>query len=215
MVKTHESYGSQFKSQLAHYQSILSRLQGQDSNAGVSSLYQIIFRTAASLARSLEENHQQLDRVNVKVDLADWMESYIHLLEPFVVHGLTNAIDHGYIRHSNKDFAEISVDVQVFSDKKDLVFRVSDHGNGIDYSELRKICESKDIQNPSKEDLQEILFEESLSTAKEISLLSGRGVGLSALKAIVNQFDGKITLDDNGSSGTTLTASFLNPRSKS
>jgi cytochrome b561/signal transduction histidine kinase len=135
-----------------------------------------------------------------------------------LVHVIRNAVDHGI------ETPEVRLDAGkqsagsircVVRDRGDVFeIHVADDGGGID----RALLESKLIaQGERKADverltLSEMVFREGLSSRQAASQLSGRGVGLSAVKAELDRLGGEIVVETELGLGTAFT--FILPRER-
>ena len=89
-----------------------------------------------------------------------------------------------------------------------MFIRVSDDGRGIDLDKIRaKAVEKNLIQAEEKlsdEATLELIFQSEFSTAPKVSEISGRGVGLDAVKNAVENADGKIKVKSKINEGTSF-----------
>ena len=133
------------------------------------------------------------------------------LYEP-LLHLLRNAVDHGIEtvserRSSDKpDVGQISM--RAYHEGNQIVVEVSDDGRGIDPSAVKlKAVEfgaltKQDAEQLTDEEVLELIFLQGLSTAREITHLSGRGVGAAAVKAAVEQLRGSVAVKSEPGKGT-------------
>ena len=74
-----------------------------------------------------------------------------------------------------------------------------DDGSGLNLKKIREISVFKGLINPEDElddvKLNELIFHEGLSTAKTVTDISGRGVGMRAVKRFVTEAGGALTVD--------------------
>ncbi|MBC7960415.1 MAG: chemotaxis protein CheA, partial [Vallitaleaceae bacterium] len=82
-----------------------------------------------------------------------------------------------------------------------FILNISDDGRGINVETLRKKAIEKGIyteleaNNLSNELMLETIFLDAFSTKKEVDIISGRGVGLPAVRSEVERLGGKIQVD--------------------
>jgi len=139
-------------------------------------------------------------------------EKNINSFNRALVHIFRNCICHGI---ESKDERELShksalaeIKCTVSSNENYLQLEISDDGHGID---LEKIVEKSIMLNliteqealvTSKNKLLQLIFSDQLSTTQSISQLSGRGMGLSAVKAEVEALGGIVTVHSEINIGT-------------
>ena len=124
------------------------------------------------------------------------------------VHVIRNAVDHGI------DSAEVRLanakppgGVLAFDGRVEdgaFVLRVSDDGNGVDWERLRRVAAARGLPCATQGQLEEALFSDGVSTRTDVTDISGRGVGLAAVKAETLRLGGRISLESRRGVGTTL-----------
>lgn len=155
-------------------------------------------------------------KVNFEVFPAD-LEVSPHLLSPIdeaLVHIFRNSLDHGIEspeerRVRNKSETGL-IRLEIFSEEKGMLVRITDDGCGINVSEvLKKAVQDKIITAEKAESLspQEkvmLLFDAGVSTAREVSDISGRGIGMAAVKRNIESINGSISVETHSGIGTTI-----------
>ncbi|NQY95160.1 MAG: hybrid sensor histidine kinase/response regulator, partial [Campylobacteraceae bacterium] len=137
--------------------------------------------------------------------------------KPFInslVHVFRNCCDHGIEKKEmrillNKN--EVGTISCVFKKKLNFLFiKVLDDGCGININTIKeKIVQSKlntkeVLDTLSKDEILNYIFDVHFSTKEITSEVSGRGVGLSAVKIELEKLDGKIEIDTEINKGTTF-----------
>lgn len=131
-------------------------------------------------------------------------------------HLLRNAIDHGleapFDRGSKPE--EGLINLLVESDDKTWTISVEDDGRGINGDSLVAkavklgIIEQSSAEKLSASDKLKLIFHEGLSTADQATDISGRGVGMSAVKQSVESLGGEIRIDSTPQKGTRFVVSL-------
>jgi signal transduction histidine kinase len=135
--------------------------------------------------------------------------------QPFwtaMVHAVRNAVDHGLESREERKLAgkpETGV-IGLGAERCDgrLIFSIRDDGRGIAWEKVRRMAANRGVPCASHDDLVQALFVDGLTTRDAITELSGRGVGLSALRQAVEALGGTITVDSMPGQGTTFRFSF-------
>jgi len=127
-----------------------------------------------------------------------------------LVHLLRNAADHGIeepdIREkSGKDHQGI-ITVGAFPEGNRVVVTVSDDGKGIDPEVIKESAESKGIDTTglSEEEIIQLIFHPGFSTKKNVTGVSGRGVGMDVVKEKINSLNGTIEIASELGKGSTF-----------
>ena len=131
-----------------------------------------------------------------------------------LIHGVANACAHGIEPEKNRleknKVAKGSVKLLFAKNGDDLTISITDDGNGINKdkvikSALKKMIITEDqIPNLSEEDIFKLIFSDQLSTAEKVTEVSGRGVGLAALKNAVDTTGGRIKISSQENKGTNI-----------
>lgn len=130
-----------------------------------------------------------------------------------LMHLLRNAADHGLesselrLQRGKPEVGSIFLDA--YQDGNNVVIEVRDDGNGIDVEAVknkaieRGVITSEQGDNMSEKDIINLLFHAGFSTAKQISDVSGRGVGLDVVKAKIESLSGEVEVKSVLGEGST------------
>ena len=133
-----------------------------------------------------------------------------------LMHLLRNSADHGIesdekLRIERGKPAAGSIHLDAYQDGNNVVIEVRDDGNGIDVQSVKAkaiergtITEEQAAQMTDKEIIN-LLFLPSFSTAKTISDVSGRGVGLDVVKSKIESLSGEVEVKSVLGEGSTWT----------
>jgi len=115
-------------------------------------------------------------------------------LDEPLTHIIRNAADHGI-------GASGTITISARAGRDSAIVSVSDNGAGIDWDAVAK---KAGVDPRDKAAVKKALFS-GVSTAKEVSLISGRGVGMEAVKQAVQDLGGTIDVSSVPGKGTTFT----------
>lgn len=131
-----------------------------------------------------------------------------------LVHLLRNSIDHGVESPDERKKAgkpeEGTVQLKSYHSGNHVFIEVRDDGNGINKDRvLNKALEKGIVSQVTADSLSdrqiyELLFASGLSTADQISDISGRGVGLDVVKTKIESLGGSVSVDSSPGQGTTF-----------
>ena len=134
------------------------------------------------------------------------------LLEP-LVHLLRNALDHGVEappdRRAAGKPARASLRLSARAEGPQAVIELSDDGRGLDLGRIRALAVERGLLSRdaaealSDEAAHELVFAPGFSTAGEVTDVSGRGVGLDAVRAAVSRLGGRVRLSSRPGVGAT------------
>jgi two-component system sensor histidine kinase and response regulator WspE len=135
-------------------------------------------------------------------------------LEAPLTHLLRNAIDHGIelpeVRRAAGKSAEGTIRLEAQHSAGNLLITVSDDGRGVDLADLRNAIVQKNLTTPAAAELMsdsevlEFLLLPGFTMKQTVTDISGRGVGLDAVQAIVKEVRGAIRVWTDLGRGTTL-----------
>jgi two-component system chemotaxis sensor kinase CheA len=104
-----------------------------------------------------------------------------------------------------------TIKVEFKNGGEDFSIKLSDDGGGIDPEIIKeKILEKglkkeEDLKDLSHSDIVNLIFLQNFSTKEEVTNVSGRGVGMIAVKEEVEKLGGEITVSSKIDEGTTYT----------
>ena len=167
-------------------------------------------RMVRDIARELgKEVNFEVIGANTMVD-----RDILDRIEAPLNHLIRNALDHGIEPPSDRAASgkpeKATIQLIARHSKGMLTIAVRDDGRGVDLEKLRrtivekKLCTSDIAKDLSEQELLEFLFLPSFSTRKNVSKVSGRGVGLDVVHSVINEIRGKIRSSTKLNEGTSF-----------
>lgn len=165
---------------------------------------------APRIVRDVAKNSGKDMHVNVEGGDVEVDKSLIDLLDAPLTHMVRNAADHGIeppeVREAAGKPRQGTVCVRVEETGADLVLEVVDDGAGINREALRTKAESLKLVRPgeplTEEALVSLLFSSGVSTAKKVTDVSGRGVGMDVVKRAIEEAGGVINVQTEEGKGS-------------
>ncbi|MGA7092201.1 MAG: chemotaxis protein CheA [Candidatus Acidiferrales bacterium] len=135
------------------------------------------------------------------------------LAEP-LAHLVRNAADHGIESAAEREAAgkpaRGTVRLNAYHEGDQVVIEVSDDGHGLDREKIvrraieRGILTSAEAARLNEAEAFQLIFAPGLSTADEVTEISGRGVGLDVVKASLDNLKGTVEIESEPGSGATF-----------
>lgn len=132
-----------------------------------------------------------------------------------LIHLIRNAIDHGIESPDRRAAAgkppQGRLLVEAYREKEIAVIHVEDDGHGVDLEAVKaaavgkKLADPAELQGLDEQGVLSLLFLPGMSTAAEVSEISGRGVGLDAVKSTVQGLGGIVLARTRAGNGTQFT----------
>jgi len=132
-----------------------------------------------------------------------------------LMHLLRNSADHGLedaeLRAQRGKNPVGSIFLDAYQDGNNVVIEVRDDGNGIDTEAVknkaieRGTITAEQAANMSEKEIIDLLFLPSFSTAKKVTDVSGRGVGLDVVKSKIESLSGEVEVKSKLGEGSTWT----------
>ncbi|MEE4204725.1 MAG: chemotaxis protein CheA [Erythrobacter sp.] len=171
-----------------------------------------VFGRVPRLLRELAGKTGKHVKLEVTGETTELDKTVIERLSEPMTHLIRNAVDHGIEppedrRAAGKD-PEGTLSLSAEQKAGRIVIRIGDDGRGIDREKLRAKAVANGIiaedAQLSDEECCQLVFAPGLSTAKEISNISGRGVGMDVVKQNVKDLGGRIGIESEPGKGTTF-----------
>ncbi len=175
-----------------------------------------LLRVVDTLPRLARELATALDKA-VEVELRgaelELDRAILDRLADPLVHLVRNAVDHGLesadqrLQHGKPATGRILIEAR--RERDHVRISVTDDGRGIDLDSVRRrAVEAGVIHADLAADLPPteiaaLVFRPGVSTAAQVSEVSGRGVGMDAVKATIDGLGGRVELDSQPGLGTT------------
>ncbi len=132
-----------------------------------------------------------------------------------LMHLLRNSADHGIesaeVRAQRGKPAVGSIFLDAYQDGNNVVIEVRDDGNGIDTEAVRAKAVERGTVTPeqaanlTEKEIINLLFLPSFSTAKQVTDVSGRGVGLDVVRSKIESLSGEVEVKSKLGEGSTWT----------
>lgn len=174
-----------------------------------------VFRRFVRLTRELAAECNKLVRLEMSGGGTELDRALVDALYEPLLHLVRNAVDHGIEPPPERLAAgkpEIgTLTIRAYHEGNQVVVQVKDDGRGIDSADLKSRAvragaitrEEADVM-PDEEAVN-LIFLEGLSTAKELTRLSGRGIGAAAVWSAVEQLRGTVVVNSEPGAGTSFT----------
>ncbi|MCX9147356.1 chemotaxis protein CheA [Erythrobacter sp. WG] len=173
-----------------------------------------LFKRFPRLVRDIARKQDKRVQLVVEGETTEADKNVIEALAEPLTHILRNSLDHGIESGAARRAAgkpEVATVRLVASQEGDsVVIAVSDDGRGVDPSRVRAkaiergLIDAERAAQLTDEQAVQLVFLPGFSTAETISDLSGRGVGMDAVRSVVERLGGEVTLRSQHGEGTTV-----------
>ncbi len=159
-----------------------------------------------AILRSMPEMAQKLGKAVPNVVINDHgirlAVEVAQVMKNVFTHGFRNAMDHGIetaaerIAHGKPEQGTITLDIR--EEDGGVSLTLFDDGRGLALHKLKEKATAQGLVYANEElndqELAELMFQSGLSTAENVSDISGRGVGMDAIRKFVEKIGGKIEI---------------------
>jgi predicted ATPase/serine/threonine protein kinase/GAF domain-containing protein/HPt (histidine-containing phosphotransfer) domain-containing protein len=115
-----------------------------------------------------------------------------------LVHIVRNAVDHGLETAEERSALgkpqPATLELRARRETESVLIEIVDDGRGVAWERVRQRAQERGLPSASRADLVEALFAPELSTRDQVTAISGRGMGLSAVREEVESLGGSITM---------------------
>ncbi len=214
-----EPVQGQFKSAVSRFRStsqVLARTTSE-LQEGVMQIRMVpiaqIFNRFPRLVRDVSRNLKKNVRLVIEGEDTELDKSVIDdLLDP-LIHCVRNSVDHGLEtpeeRRAKGKPEEGTILLRASNEGNMIVIEISDDGKGIDVNAVHEKAVANGLIHPSKKlsDVEafNLIFEPGFSTAKMVTNISGRGVGLDVVRKQIEKLNGTATVWSELGVGTRIT----------
>ncbi|WP_334162492.1 chemotaxis protein CheA [Phenylobacterium sp.] len=201
------------KAQHAQLDRLVGELQRAVLNIRVLPLRQV-FQRFPRLVREMVVGLGKPARLVTEGDATEADKAVVEALFEPLLHVLRNALDHGVEPAEERAAAgkppSATIVLRAHRDGDQVVVEVEDDGRGIDVGRVREVAARRGVADPealaalSDEEAVNLVFAPGFSTAAEVTSLSGRGVGMDAVRTAVERLGGRVRIASRAGEGTTV-----------
>jgi two-component system chemotaxis sensor kinase CheA len=216
MFSLFDGFETNLKTNISKYRSTsqnLGRITGE-LQEGVMRIRMVpisqIFSRFPRLVRDLSKSLNKKINLIIEGEDTELDKSVIEdLLDP-IMHSVRNSVDHGVESIEERRAAgkpeEGKVLLKASNEGNMIIIEIGDDGKGIDVERVKAKAIEQGIINPNKvlSDVEayNLIFEPGFSTAKQITSISGRGVGLDVVRRSIEKLNGTVTVTSEKGKGT-------------
>ena len=173
-----------------------------------------VFRAFPRLVRDMSRQLDKNVALTTRGDITEADKTIVDRLFEPLVHLVRNAVDHGIESPAQRgaagkpETATISIGAARIGDR--LLVEITDDGRGMDPAVIRRkaferrLMPADELSALTDKQVVDLVFAAGLSTAAEVSDISGRGIGMDVVRTAVEQIGGRVSLDSNMGKGTTV-----------
>jgi two-component system chemotaxis sensor kinase CheA len=166
------------------------------------------------LVRDLSASLQKKVRLEFQGGETELDRGIIDAVRDPLMHLIRNALDHGLEtpekRRARGKPEEGLLLLRAFHEAGMVILEVTDDGTGIDSARIRKkavergILRGEQVESLSERDAVNLIFLPGFSTADQVTVLSGRGVGTDVVKSAIERIGGVVEVETTPGKGTTF-----------
>jgi two-component system chemotaxis sensor kinase CheA len=188
-------------------------LAGELAQLDAVPLMPLVRRHASSAKDLAAELGKEVDVVVEGPDIKVGIE-VLDAIHSALLHTLRNAVDHGIelasVRTAAGKARRGNIDVRIRAEYDAIHVTVQDDGAGVDVESIRRraallgLLSAEDAQAAPESTLLDLAFAPGFSVRESATTISGRGIGLDAVRAGIERLGGTIWLDSLRAQGSTI-----------
>lgn len=171
-----------------------------------------LFRRFPRVVRDVSKACGKEVTLEVSGQNTDLDKSILDVLAEPLAHLVRNAISHGIESPAEREALgkpkQGTVKLDAYHQGNTVVIEISDDGRGIDRQKVvakaiaTKIINAEDANRMTEGEALNLIFHPGLSTAEEVTSVSGRGVGMDVVKNVVERLKGTVHIETKLGEGT-------------
>ena len=216
-----EASGDSTAAILKGHHAELSRLiaQLQNSVIGMRVLpLRTVFQRFPRVLRDMSLSLGKPAQMKIEGEETEADKAIVEMLFEPLLHVIRNALDHGVEdAEQRRDSGKPPVStilLRAARDGEQILIDVSDDGRGIDLERIRKVAQDRgvageqELRTMSESEVIDLVFAPGFSTAVRVTEISGRGVGMDAVRTAVEKVGGRVSIASRANQGTTVSFSM-------
>jgi two-component system, chemotaxis family, sensor kinase CheA len=173
-----------------------------------------VFQRFSRLVREMSESLTKPVRLVVEGEETQADKAIVEMLFEPLLHVVRNAMDHGVETSGERAAAGKSAIATIClrgrREGQHVLVEVEDDGRGIDADRIRRVAVERGlvtadtVAGMSEGAVIDLIFMPGFSTATDVTDLSGRGVGMDAVRASIERLGGRVQLETRAGAGSTV-----------
>ena len=173
-----------------------------------------VFQRFSRLVREMSVTLAKPVRLVVEGDSTEADKAVVEALFEPLLHVVRNALDHGVEDAAERLQAGKSqtaiIRLSGVREGERVIVEVSDDGRGVDPGRIRQVAAARGLMDAeslaalSDEAALELIFAPGFSTAKAVTGLSGRGVGMDVVRTTIERLGGRVAIQSRQGQGTVV-----------
>jgi two-component system chemotaxis sensor kinase CheA len=173
-----------------------------------------IFSKMPRIVRDVSQTLGRKVRLEMEGQETELDKSLLEAIKDPLTHAVRNSLDHGIelpdVRVEAGKEAEGLLRLRAVQEGSHVIVEVQDDGAGINPERIRQKAIEKGLVSAERaaqmgeRELLQLIFLPGFSTAREVTKVSGRGVGMDVVRTNVEKIGGKVEIDSRVGKGTTL-----------
>ena len=173
-----------------------------------------VFNKFPRMVRDLSRELGKQIELEISGEETELDKSIVEEIGDPLVHIIRNSCDHGIEDGKTrllKGKPEVGlIQLKAYNEGNHIVIEITDDGNGLDADILRSkaiekgMISEREADGMSDKEAFALIFKPSLSTAKVVTNVSGRGVGMDVVKTNIEKLNGIIDVDSEPGRGTVI-----------
>lgn len=173
-----------------------------------------VFNKFPRMVRDLSRELGKQIELEISGEDTELDKSIVEEIGDPLVHIIRNSCDHGIedgaTRRANGKAESGLIQLKAYNEGNHIVIEITDDGKGLDPDLLRTkaiekgMITEREADSMSDKEAFALIFRPSLSTAKVVTNVSGRGVGMDVVKTNIEKLNGIIDVDSEVGQGTVI-----------
>ena len=174
----------------------------------------VVFSKFRRVVRDMSRQLDKLIRLDIEGEDVELDKTIIEGLSDPLTHLVRNSVDHGIEtkgeRAASAKAEEATLNLRAFHEAGQVMIEVADDGRGIDPAVIKakaaekQLVERSVLDGMSDGEIIKLIFLPGFSTAKEVTDISGRGVGMDVVNTNLTQMGGVVDVKSALGVGTTI-----------
>ena len=173
-----------------------------------------LFRRFPRIVRDVAKTCGKDVELSISGQDTDLDKSILDTLAEPLAHLVRNAIDHGIETPAERaalgKSSQGRISLSAYHQGNQIVIEAGDDGRGIDRDALvskaiqRGLVKQSEAAVLSEQDALDLMFRPGLSTAEQVTSISGRGMGMDVVKSVLDRLKGTVSVRTNPGQGSTF-----------